>query len=118
MKGMVHCFAFALPRLLERIAVTYYGWLSMVLLCLWGGGSRMSRFALLCSWERESVTRYGLLRFVLLWFVLFCSCKGRGVTCYDLLCIALLRFVLHCSALLCIALFICGIRKRQTKSML
>ena len=52
---------------------------------------------LLCSCERETDTRYGLLCFV-------CSCEEKAATCYDLLCIALvpfkalLWFALHCIA--------------------
>ena len=59
----------------------------------------MLRFAMLGSWEREAVTRYGLFCFALHCFVSFCSCEGKAVAWYDLLCIALLRFALHCSAL-------------------
>ena len=54
----------------------------------------MSRFVLLCSSERETVARDGLLCFILLCFVLLV----RGEGCH------MSRFALHCSALLCIAL--------------
>ena len=64
LEGMVHCFTFDLPCLLERKAVTCYGLLCMAWLCLWEGSCHMSGFASLCSWEREAVTRYGLPSFV------------------------------------------------------
>ena len=65
----------------------------------------MSRFALLCSWEREAVTRYGLLCFALLRFVLFA--RARGKLSHVMICFAFasLRF----------ALMICGMTKKTNQ---
>ena len=70
-------------------------------------------FALLCSWEREAVTRYGLFCVALL-----CFARARGELSHVTVCIALLRFALHCFALHCIALLVCGMSKKMIKNML
>ena len=80
-----------------------------------GCSCHMSRFDLLCSCEREAVTRYGLFCFVLFRFVLFCSSEEKAATSYNLFCIVSFRCVLHRSVLLCIALLICGLTKNKPK---
>ena len=94
----MHCFAFALPCLLERIAVTCYGLLPMALLCFLCG-RELSHvpvcFALFVGEGSCHTLRFALFCFV--WVCLVFLVRGKTVICYDLLCSALLRFALHCS---------------------
>ena len=62
----------------------------------------MSRLALLCSWERQAVTCYGLFCFALAYFVWLLRGENCHMLRFALRCFASLRFALLCFAFHCI----------------